>query len=172
MSGVVEFGNSDQGIVGHHALVHTVECQARSLRIPEEAALDAKLVAVHTLAIDNVTRAITGHLARGAFAIDDIQIIVLDIGCRTTGSTPLLGLGLTKRRLAPFHLASLDIDQAAALVHGHRQRLVGIGKRRYHADALRLIIESATFLIELGYRKQQFLLACGWVNAPATVVAA
>ena len=78
MGAIVEFGDIDERIVGHHALVHAVECQTCALRIPEQAAIDAELVAVYALTINQVTRTVTGHLASVASAISDIEVIIID----------------------------------------------------------------------------------------------
>ena len=48
----------DLGIVGHHALVHAVESQPLSIGTPEGAFLNAKLIAVDTLAVDDLTTAV------------------------------------------------------------------------------------------------------------------
>ena len=42
-------------IVGHHALVHTVESEAHAIGAPEETTVDAKLIAVYALSVYNLS---------------------------------------------------------------------------------------------------------------------
>ena len=127
---IIQLGNGNQRVVGHHALVHAIEGQPGALRVPEQTALDAELVAVHTLAIDQVARAVAGHLACAASAIGDIQIIVLDIGCSTAHVAPFSGLHIVIDALAPLCLSCLEVDEPLlAVVIDQHQRLVGIGER-------------------------------------------
>ena len=70
----------DQGIVGHHALVHTVEGQLLSVGTPECAFIYSELVAVYRLGVNNVVAAVSGYLAGYAFSVGHIKVVVLDEG--------------------------------------------------------------------------------------------
>ena len=129
VSAIIQFRNSNQGIIGHHALVHTVEGQACSLGIPEQTTLDAELVAVNALAIHQVTRAVAGHLTGVAGGIGYIEVIILDKGCCTALLVPLASLCVIVDGLPPFHLARLEIHEHVVLaVPCQHQGLVGIGE--------------------------------------------
>ena len=66
-------------IVGHHTLVHAVECQFLAVGREESAFVDAKFVAVHRLAVDYLARPVAAHLHRLGIAAFHIQIVVLKI---------------------------------------------------------------------------------------------
>ena len=67
----------DLRIVGYHALVHAVECQTLSVRTPERTFLDAELVAVYALSIDDLATAVGAQLVLLAFAVNHKQLMVL-----------------------------------------------------------------------------------------------
>ena len=49
-------------IVGHHRLVHAVECESLAAVIPEDTLHDAEFVAVYRLSVDYLTAAVGGQL--------------------------------------------------------------------------------------------------------------
>ena len=171
---VVDLRHGDEGIVGDHALVHAVEGEACALRVPEEAAFDAELVAVHTLSIDDVARAVGGHLPRVAVSIGDEEVVVVDESHCSACVAPLAGLHAGGALLAPLHLATLDVDEHALLGIGDEQhRLVGIGENcrgeRHQVEGVDL---SASPFVELGAGEEYFLgelAALGRADGPAGV---
>ena len=44
----------DLRVIGHHALIHAIEGQTHTVRTPESALVDAKLIAVDRLSVDNL----------------------------------------------------------------------------------------------------------------------
>ena len=70
-------------IVAHHALVHSVEGKTLSVGTPERAFVDAELIAVDTLSIDNLPTAVGGQLMRAALSILNKEVAFLDIGVGT-----------------------------------------------------------------------------------------
>ena len=172
-SGVVQFGHVNQRIVGHHALVHAVERQSGALRIPEQAALDAELVAVHALAIDQLTRAVAGHLARVAVAVGDIEVIVLDKRHGMAALVPFLGHHTGVAPLPPLHLAGLEVDEQALMVVVEQcYGLVGIGEGHIvEAVDLRRFFGQAGRLVEAVAGEEHLLLALGGIHGPASVLA-
>ena len=67
-------------IVGHHTLVHTVECQTLSVRTPEGTLPDAELVTVDALSIYDFTTAVRRQLVFLAVTVCDVQLVVFHIG--------------------------------------------------------------------------------------------
>ena len=67
-------------IVCHHRLVHTIEGQALTIRAPESSFVNAKLIAVNTLTIDNLATSVSSQLVLLALGIGHKQLMILDIG--------------------------------------------------------------------------------------------
>ena len=100
-------------IVGHHALIHAVERQTLSVRTPESAFIDAKLVSVYGLPIHNLTTAIDGQLVLLALRVNDIQLMVLDDCCGFRTAFPFVVLVVGKRTDV---FACLLIDEETPLL--------------------------------------------------------
>ena len=97
-------------IVGHHALVHTVECQTLSVRTPEGTLPDAELVAVDALSIYYFATSVRRQLVFLAVTIHHIQLVVLHIGCCFRDAVPVVGC-LSRYAVLPYNFVLLEIDQ-------------------------------------------------------------
>ena len=71
----VYFRYVNERIIGYHALIHAVECQAISRRTPEQTALNAKLVAVYGFSIHYVSRTIGSKLVDVSGFIANKQLV-------------------------------------------------------------------------------------------------
>ena len=67
-------------IVCHHRLVHAIEGQTLTIRAPESSFVNAKLIAVNTLTIDNLATSVSSQLVLLALGIGHKQLMILDIG--------------------------------------------------------------------------------------------
>ena len=123
---------------------------------------------MHALTVDQIARTVTGHLTLVASAIDDVQVIVINISVGTALLVPLAAL-IAVQGLAPHHLARLEVDEQTLIlgIVGHRQRLIGIWERGHCRYALRF--GQAGPFVEPFKSKQQFLLACCGINGPAGI---
>ena len=77
-------------IVSHHALIHAVEGQLLSVRTPESSFIDAKLIAVDRLAVDDFARSVVGELILLIVGIPHIELPVLGISNGTRGFVPVV----------------------------------------------------------------------------------
>ena len=122
-------------VVGDHALVHAVESQALAVGTPECAFVDAPLVAVDSLAIDNLTRTVCSQLVLMTFTVADIELMILQVGRSLGNAVPVVGLRLGDAVL-PDNPLILEIHQDDGLsVAHHHQRFVGIGEGCVHQVA-------------------------------------
>ena len=82
----IEFGNVNLRIITHHTLVHAIECQLSSVVVPEESARNSKLVAMHTLSINDFTTTVRGQLMVVSMRINHVKLIVFHIS-QSLGNT-------------------------------------------------------------------------------------
>ena len=115
-------------IVGHHALIHAVEGQALAVGAPEESFTDAELIAVDGLAIDNLSRAISGELPLLAVSGTHVELLVALEGQGATLLRPVLFGLVGVGGLGPLEAFFLKIvERPAILAAQEHQRLVSVG---------------------------------------------
>ena len=68
-------------VVSHHALVHAVEGHALAIGTPKGSLVDAELITVNALPVDNLTAAIRCQLMLVALTVSNIQLVALHV-CR------------------------------------------------------------------------------------------
>ena len=96
----IRVGDVNLWIIGHHRLVHAVEGELLSVRAPEEASVDAKLITVHALSVYNLARAVVRELSRRAHGLSavacgglsHVELPVLDVSQRACGIAEVRGL--------------------------------------------------------------------------------
>ena len=108
----------DEREVRHHRLVHAIEGQEVALRTPEEALVDAKLVAVNAHSVLQFAATVFRDLLVVALRVADVEIPAFDVGHTLGQRTLLLGLSLVDAGFEPFHLLALPIIINGTLVGG------------------------------------------------------
>ena len=107
----------DLRVVGHHRLVHAVEGKLLAVGTPEDAFLNAELVAVDGLSVDDFARAVGGELPLVACGIAYTELIVLDVGYRARLAVPVAEL-LALAVLAPLRAVLPEVVEDALLAVG------------------------------------------------------
>ena len=124
---------------------------------------------MHALAIDQVTGAVTCHLARVPIALHDKEVIILDKGRGTAQFVPFKSLHVPIDRLAPHHFARLEINEhAIGCTPNHHQGLVGIRETIKELNHFGVIGQTRAF-VELIASNQHLFLAVYRVHCPASV---
>ena len=123
---------------------------------------------MHTLGIDNLSRAIGGNLLGLTAGSGNPQVVVLD-KCHVAACLAPVLLGLALCALAPFQLVLLHVDEHALVgcIHKH-QGLVAVGER-HPRKAQRGIIAQPTPLLHLLSGERQFLFTIFLVYSPARI---
>ena len=121
-------------IAGHHALVHAIEGQLLSVGAPEGTLFDTELVAVHTLSVNDVLRAvgaaIRSQLALFAAGGHNIEVALDGEGQIAAQRVPVLILCLGRHRLAPCRHMFLEVDEHALLRRAaEHKRFCGVRER-------------------------------------------
>ena len=75
----------NEWIRGDHRLIHPVEGKLSAIRTPEETAIDAELILVHRLPVDDRGTTISRQLVRRAIGREDKEIVPLDY-CSVVGT--------------------------------------------------------------------------------------
>ena len=119
-------------IVCHHALVHAVEGQLLAVGTPEESAVDAELIAVDSLTIDDFAGAVGSQLCL-LLTIEYVELLVcLLIGQGPRSTAPFADGGLLCR-LSPLHLPGLEVVEQLLLPVGQQHEwLVRVGVGGIH----------------------------------------
>ena len=76
---------------------------------PECAFLDAELIAMHALSIDNLAAAICCQLVLLALLVSDEQLVALHIGRSLRDAVPVVGC-LSGDAVLPYHFVLFEID--------------------------------------------------------------
>ena len=97
-------------IVCHHRLVHAIEGQTLTIGAPESSFVNAKLIAVNTLTIDNLATSVSSQLVLLALGVSHKQLMTLNISSSPGGFVPIVG-SLTRDAVLPDGLMGLEIDQ-------------------------------------------------------------
>ena len=117
-------------IVGYHTLVHTIEGETHTIGTPEKTTVDAKLIAMHALSVDDLARAIGGELyVLATIGRAHIELVATHISRVTRCSVEVACLVLIRTALLPYNLLLLKVDELSftAKVEQH-QRLVAVGE--------------------------------------------
>ena len=122
----------DLGITCHHALVHAIEGKAFTIGAPEGSFCDAKLVAMHALAVNNIVgavgRAILTHGQFLALGCHHIEVTQSGKSQITRCLIEVLPFGALWNGLAPHHLALFPVNlQATAGATHLNDRTLCIG---------------------------------------------
>ena len=113
-------------IVGHHRLVHSVECETLSVGTPEESFLYAELVAVNGLSVDYLTAAVVGYLRCLVVGVGHAELVVFHIHHGFRLAVPFAIL-LVLAVLSPCDLLFLPVvEQSYASVVHDGLGLVGV----------------------------------------------
>ena len=148
-------------VVGDHALVHAVEGEAHAVGAPEEAAVDAELVAVHALSVYDLARTVGGELyVATAIGRAEVELVAIDVGRVARCGVEAAGLILCGTALLPHQLLLLEVDELAlaAKVEQH-QGLVGIGEAGVVEGAQAALGGEAQPLVDLGNGEEGGLFA-------------
>ena len=145
-------------IVGHHTLVHAIEGQPLSVRTPECAFFNAKLITVNTLSIDNLTRAIGGELVLLFVGIDHKELISFHICCSLRDAVPVISR-LSSDTVLPDDLLLFEVheDHRPSVTHLN-ERLVRVGERDIHQVTHISLVVTACPLVDLVEGEELFLL--------------
>ena len=130
--------NVDQGEVGDHRLVHAVEGEEVALGAPEEAFVDAELVAVYAQAVLEFAGTVGRHLEGLAVGALHEEVPVLHVGQVAGGACGFQGLGALGLGLGPDYLLRLPVIEEAGFGRGeHALRFLARGEGlRHEAVAL------------------------------------
>jgi len=160
-------GNIDERVIGHHALVHAVECHLIAGVVPENATVDAKLVAVHTLGIDNLLASVGSDLVLITLCIFYPQVVVAHKGCGAAGLVPFLHAAFALGALYPHGLVCLHVyEDARAVGHHNSLGFSRVGETE-PGKVLHLLYACPSGNLVAG--EQQFLAGSLGVDDPARV---
>ena len=138
-------------------MVHAIKRQLRAFGVPEQASVDAKLIAVHALPIHDVARAIFGDAHQLPSGITHIQVVAIDKRHGAALLAPVRRLRFFRAILAPLYIFGAEVHQYSLLggLHQH-ERFAAVGHR--HATERTKFLAQFAPLTHLVEREQRFLL--------------